>query len=181
LHHSLYFIVLLYVLFYYIMVRVYWATFSNSAVQLQVCYNKVDLSWRVHWRWSLLDRAGNHPPTFCAQWAAIVTCHQSSIKQYLFAVSKHCAADKHGNATWFTAGGCNPHRSLWRHWRRHNSETIRDREKRRPTWHHEIVWAIQWRKPHRSTKTFAKPEITTIMTSNLGSRWKLQKNGLREF
>jgi len=28
--------------------------------------------------------------------------------------------------------GCNPHRSLWRHWWRHNSETIRDREKRRP-------------------------------------------------
>jgi len=28
--------------------------------------------------------------------------------------------------------GCNPHRSLWRHWWRHNSETIRDRKKRRP-------------------------------------------------
>ena len=28
--------------------------------------------------------------------------------------------------------GCNPHQSLWRHWWRHNSETIRDREKRRP-------------------------------------------------
>jgi len=37
-----------------------------------------------------------------------------------------------GYATWFTAGGCNPHRSLWRHWWRHNSETIRYREKRRP-------------------------------------------------
>jgi len=41
------------------------------------------------------------------------------------------------------ARGCNPHRStttlenliitsLWHHWWRHNSETIRDREKRRP-------------------------------------------------
>jgi len=28
--------------------------------------------------------------------------------------------------------GCNPHRSLWRHLWRHNSKTIRDREKRRP-------------------------------------------------
>ena len=28
--------------------------------------------------------------------------------------------------------GCNPHRSLWRHWWCHNSETITDREKRRP-------------------------------------------------
>ena len=37
-----------------------------------------------------------------------------------------------GYTTWFMAGGCNAHRSLWRHWWRHNSETIRDREKRRP-------------------------------------------------
>ena len=38
-----------------------------------------------------------------------------------------------GYATWFTAGrGCNPHRSLWRHWWRHNSKTVRDRENRRP-------------------------------------------------
>ena len=29
--------------------------------------------------------------------------------------------------------GCNPHRSLWRQWWRHNSEIIRDREKRRPS------------------------------------------------
>ena len=56
--------------------------------------------------------------------------------------------------------GCNPHRSLWRH----NSETIRDREKRRP--HRPMKsWAIQWWKPHRSTTTFAKPEITSFMTS----------------
>ena len=67
--------------------------------------------------------------------------------------------------TWFMARGCNPHRSLWRHWWRHNSETIRDREKRRPTWPHEILWVIQWWKPHRSTTTFAKPEITSFMTS----------------
>ena len=40
-----------------------------------------------------------------------------------------------GYATWFTAGSAIrmiPHRSLWRHLWRHNSETIRDREKRRP-------------------------------------------------
>ena len=30
---------------------------------------------------------------------------------------------------------------------------------------HEIVWAIQWWKPHRSTTTFAKPEMTLFMTS----------------
>ena len=48
-----------------------------------------------------------------------------------------------GYATMVHGLGCNPHRctttfanleitSLWRHWWRHNSETIRDREKRRP-------------------------------------------------
>jgi len=31
--------------------------------------------------------------------------------------------------------------------------------------HHEILWAIQWWKPHRSTSTFGKPEITSFMTS----------------
>jgi len=30
---------------------------------------------------------------------------------------------------------------------------------------HEILWAIQWWKLHRSTTTFAKPEITSFMTS----------------
>jgi len=50
-----------------------------------------------------------------------------------------------GYATMVHGRGCNPHRctttfgnleitSLWRHWwrRRHNSKTVRDREKRRP-------------------------------------------------
>jgi len=46
-----------------------------------------------------------------------------------------------GYATMVHGRGCNPHRcttfanleitSLWRHWWRHNSETVRDREKRR--------------------------------------------------
>jgi len=39
----------------------------------------------------------------------------------------------------------------------------RKREKRRPNWRHEILWAIQWWKPHCSTTTFAKPEITSFM------------------
>jgi len=48
-----------------------------------------------------------------------------------------------GYATMVHGRGCNPHRctttfanveimSLWRHWWRHNLETIRDRQKRRP-------------------------------------------------
>ena len=48
--------------------------------------------------------------------------------------------------------GCNPHRSLWRHWWRHNSETITDKRKTETTSAHEILWAIKWWKPHRSMR-----------------------------
>jgi len=37
-----------------------------------------------------------------------------------------------GYATMVHGRGCNPHRSLWRHWWHHNSETTTDREKWRP-------------------------------------------------
>jgi len=43
-----------------------------------------------------------------------------------------------------------------------NYKTYRKTETTSP---HEILWAIQWWKPHRSTTTFAKPEITSFMTS----------------
>ena len=67
------------------------------------------------------------------RWSVIITWHFITTSGYAI--------------RWFTAGGCNPHRctttfanveitSLWRHWWRHNSESIRDRQKRRPprTW-----------------------------------------------
>jgi len=82
--------------------------------------------------------------------------------------------------------GCSPHRctttfanveitSLWRHWWRHKSETIRDRQK--------------WR-PHRRMKSSELSNAENCITvrqllqnwklrhwwrHNLGSRWKLQK------
>jgi len=70
-----------------------------------------------------------------------------------------------GYATWFTAGGCNPHRSLWRHWWRHNSETIRAREKRRP--HRPMKSSELSNGENRIAlrHLFAKPEITSFMTS----------------
>jgi len=68
-----------------------------------------------------------------------------------------------GYATWFTAGGA----IRIAHYDVIDdvvTETIRDREKRRPH-PHEILWAIHWWKPHRSTTTFAKPEMKSLMTS----------------
>jgi len=81
-----------------------------------------------------------------------------------------------GYATMVHGRGCNPHRctttfanveitSLWRHWWRHNSETIRDRQKRRPPCTMKSSELSNGEKPHHSTTTFAKPEITSFMTS----------------
>jgi len=56
---------------------------------------------------------------------------------------KHTLRQTSSYDRWFMAGECNPHcstttlanleiTSLWRHWWRRKSETIRDRQKRRP-------------------------------------------------
>ena len=94
--------------------------------------------------------------------------------------------DNSGYATMVHDRGCSPHRctttfanveitSLWRHWWRHKSETIRDRQK--------------WR-PHRRMKSSELSNAENCITvrqllqnwklrhwwrHNLGSRWKLQK------
>jgi len=114
-------------------------------------------------------------PTFCGNYIklfyvmmCIKLCFQINTKSKKVEWTSSYATMVHGR-------GCNPHRStttfanleitwLWRHWWRRNSETIRDREKRRPP-RHEILWAIQWWKPHRCATTFAKPEMTSLMTS----------------
>jgi len=86
-----------------------------------------------------------------------------------------------GYATWFTAGGCNLHRSLWRHWWRHNSETIGDREKRRSPHpmksselsngeNHIALWQLLQNR-----------KLRHLWRHNFGSRWKLQKMARENF
>jgi len=58
--------------------------------------------------------------------------------------------------------GCNPHRSLRRHWWRHNCETIEKNRDHLSPWN--PLSYPTW-KPHRSTTSFAKPEMTSFMTS----------------
>jgi len=82
--------------------------------------------------------------------------------------------------------GCNPHRctttfanleitSLWRHWWRHNSETIRDREKRRPP------CAMKSSELSNGENCIALRQLLQNWKwrhwwhHNLGSRWKFQK------
>ena len=77
--------------------------------------------------------------------------------------------------------GCNPHRSLWRHWWRRNSETITDREKRRPRCpmksselsngeNHITLWQLLQNRKWRH-----------LWRHNLGSRRKLQKMAQENF
>ena len=77
--------------------------------------------------------------------------------------------------------GCNPQHLLWHHWWRHNSETIRDREKRREA------------RPMKSSELFngenriavrqllQNRKLRHLWHHNLGSRWKLQKMAKENF
>ena len=86
-----------------------------------------------------------------------------------------------GYATWFTAGGCNPHRSLWRHWWRRNLETIRDREKRRPTWSMKSCELSNGENCIAVWQLLQNQKLRHLWRHNLGSRWKLQKMAQENF
>ena len=71
--------------------------------------------------------------------------------------------------------GCNPHRSLWRHWWRHNSETIRDREKRRPPRPMKSSELFNGENPIALRQLLQNRKLRHLWRHNLGSIWKLQK------
>ena len=71
--------------------------------------------------------------------------------------------------------GCNPHRSLWRHWWRHNSETIRDREKRRPPRPMKSSELSNSENRIALRQLLQNRKLRHLWRHNLGSRWKLQK------
>ena len=88
--------------------------------------------------------------------------------------------------------GCNPHRSmttlanleitsLWRHWWRHNSETIRGREKRRPPRPMKSSELSNGENRITRRQLLQNRKLRHLWRQNLGSRWKLQKNGSRKF
>ena len=93
-----------------------------------------------------------------------------------------------GYATMVHGWGCNPHRcmttftnleitSFWRHWWRHNSETIRDREKRRPP------HAMKSSELSSGENRIALRQLlqNRKWRHNLGSTWKLQKMARENF
>jgi len=97
-----------------------------------------------------------------------------------------------GYATMVHSRGCNPHRctttfanveitSLWRHWWRHNSETIRDRQKLRPPRAMKSTVLSNGENHIALWQLFQNRKLRHLWRHNLGSRWKLQKNDSREF
>jgi len=88
--------------------------------------------------------------------------------------------------------GCNPHRStttftnveitsLWGHWWRHNSETIRDREKRRPPRPVKSSELSNGENRIALRQLLQNRKWRHWWRHNLGSRWKLQKMARQNF
>jgi len=73
--------------------------------------------------------------------------------------------------------GCNPHRSLWRH----NSETIRDREKRRPPRPMKSPELSNGENRIALRQRLQNRKLRHLWRHNMGSRWKLQKIALENF
>ena len=97
-----------------------------------------------------------------------------------------------GYATVVHGRGCNPHRStttfanveitsLWRHWWRHNSESIRDIQKRRPPRAMKSSVLSNGENRIALRQLLQNRKWRHLWRHNLGSRWKLQKISSREF
>jgi len=76
---------------------------------------------------------------------------------------------------------CNPHRSLWRHWWRHNSETIRDWEKWRPPRPMKSSELSNGENRIALWQLLQNRKLRHWWRHNLGSRWKLQKMAQQNF
>jgi len=76
---------------------------------------------------------------------------------------------------------CNPHRSLWRHWWRHNSETITDREKRKPPRPMKSSELSNGENRIALQQLLQSRKLRHLWRHNLGSRWKLQKMAWENF
>jgi len=88
--------------------------------------------------------------------------------------------------------GCNPHRStttlanleitsLWRHWWRHNSETIKDREKWSPPRPMKSSELSNGENRIALRQLLQNRKLRHLWRHNLGSRRKLQKMARKNF
>jgi len=88
--------------------------------------------------------------------------------------------------------GCNPHRctttfaneeitSLWRHWWRHNSENITDRQKRRPPRAMKSSELSNGENRIALRQLLQDRKLRHLWRHYLSSRWKLQKMARENF
>jgi len=112
-------------------------------------------------------------------WTTQATTLISNIPLPIVTITSGYAMMVHGR-------GCNPHRSmttfanleitsLWRHWWRHNAETIRDREKRRPPRAMKSSELANGENRIALRQLLQNRKWRHWWRHNLGSRWKLQK------
>jgi len=89
-------------------------------------------------------------------------------------------------ATMVHGRGCNPHRStttfanveitsLWHHWWRHNLESTRERQKRRPPRAMKSSELSDGENRITLRQLLQNRKLRHLWRHNLGSRWKLQK------
>ena len=94
-----------------------------------------------------------------------------------------------GYATMVHGRGCNPHSckttfanvestSLWRHWWRHNSETIKDRQKRKPPRAMKSSELSNDENRIALRQLLQNRKLRHLWRHNLGSRRELQKKWL---
>jgi len=93
-----------------------------------------------------------------------------------------------GYATMVHGRGCNPHRCTTTFanveitsWWRHNSETIRDRQKRRPHCHMKSSELSNGENRIALRQLLQNRKLCQWWRHNLGSRWKLQKMAQENF
>jgi len=97
-----------------------------------------------------------------------------------------------GYATMVHCRRCNPHRctttfenveitSLWRHWWRHSSETIRDRQKWRPPRAMKSSELSNGENLIALRQLLQNRKLRHLWRHNLGSRWKMQKMARENF
>ena len=169
---------------------------SQREDRISGCYRSVHRSasfvpLSYDWKHSLRAERSAQPWHPVSLWTALVGLPITRVV-VLCTTCRLKVLTSSGYPTMVHGRGCNPHRctrtyanveitSLWRHWWRHNSETIRDREKRRPP------------RPMRSSELsngenrialrqlLQNRKWRHLCSHDLGSRWKLQKNGSREF
>ena len=130
--------------------------------------------------------------TYCLKIIEIACCMSKLYQAKSMSFFRDSVRQTSGYATMVHGRGCNPHRctttfanveitSLWRHWWRHNSEIIRDRQKRRPACAMKSSELSNGENRIALRQLLQNRKLRHLWRQNFGSRWKLQKMAWENF